>query len=259
MPPSPARELVGQPVLEKAFLMKRSAGVTVIAALALVGSAVTLLMGVLTLVIMMFAPIPAAAQGSVPQAFMKGIFFVLSLMYLLPAVWGLATGIGLIRLKNWARISTIVFSVLLIVGGCFGGLIIAVMPFPSTPASNVDPAAMSAIRIAMVSFWLALPGIGLWWLVFFTRTSVKAQFLTAQSPSGVGNADQALPGVVTSDLPANSAQRGPHRPLSITIIAWVLLAGCILSPLNFLLHTPAIVLTKMLTGWAAIPFFLTLV
>lgn len=93
-------------------------------------------------------------------------------------------------------------------------------------------------------------------MVFFTRTCVKAQFLTAQSPSEVGFTARALSGA-TSDLLANSAQRRPQRPLSITIIAWVLLAGCILSPLNFLLHTPAIVLTKTLTGWAAALSYLT--
>jgi hypothetical protein len=183
---------------------------------------------------------------------MRGIFFILFLAYLLPAVWGIATGVGLLRLKNWARISTLAFSVLLILMGCFGGLVTAMMPLPSTPTSSLDPAVISAIRIFTGAFWLALLGIAIWWLVFFTRVSVKAQFARPQSlaTDGLPLPPPALSGAMQV-VPAIPQQQGSQRPTSITIIAWLLLAGCVLMPLNILLHAPAIVFTKLLTGWAA--------
>jgi hypothetical protein len=232
--------------------MKRSAGVTVIAVFTLIGSGLMLLMGILTLVLMMLAPLPSSTQAQAPPAFMRAIFFFLFLMYLLPAVWGIATGVGLFRLKNWARISTIVFSVLLIGASCFAGLITAMMPLPSTPTSNLDPAVTSAVRIVMGAFWLFLSGIGIWWLIFFTRAAVSGQFVAARSPAtaGLSGPPPALSGAI-QEVSAIPEQPGPKRPVSITIIAWLLLAGCILMPLNILVHAPAVVFTKLLTGWAA--------
>ena len=106
----------------------------------------------------------------------KVLMATASLVYLLPAIWGIATAIGLWRLKNWARISIIVFVLPTLMGG-FTGLIMLIMPFPSTPTATPDRAVMATMRIVMGGFWLDPAGYRIWWLVFFTRAKVVEQFV----------------------------------------------------------------------------------
>jgi predicted ferric reductase len=97
----------------------RSAGITVIAILQLIGSALLLAMSAF----MAFAMIMAAPPGNdprLPPMFFTAMRVVLPLFYALPAVWGIVTAVGLLQLKNWARISTIIISILLMVFGAFG-------------------------------------------------------------------------------------------------------------------------------------------
>lgn len=233
--------------------MKRSAGVTVIAVLALVGSAFTLLVGVGMLVAVAIVPAPESTEFPGSPMLFRIILVFASLMYLLPAARGIFTGIGLLRLKNWARISTIVFSVLLILMGGFTALMSLIVPLPVTTHSDVDPAVMSGIRMASGAFWLTLLGIGIWWVVYFNRPKVKHQF------GHVTVMGESIPQPSPLQAPLEPYEPATsNRPLSITIIAWFLLAGCVFIPLSLLLHAPAMLFTKLLTGWSAVLLFLVL-
>lgn len=231
--------------------MKRSAAVTVIAILSLLGSACTFALGILMLVVMVFAPVSRASQfpGS-PTAYKLMLGFA-SLMYLLPAVWGIVTGIGLWRLKRWARISIIIFAALLTLMGAFAGLTTLVIPMPVPPNSAADPAVMQGVRAVMAGFCLILLGIGVWWLVFFNRAKVKRQFIPVLSP---GNGE-LLPLVAPQPGLVSASAFPTKRPVSITIIAWMLLVGCAFIVLSLFLHAPIILFTKLLTGWPATAIF----
>ncbi len=114
-------------------------------------------------------------------AYVKPIALVSMLLFLGVAVFGLITGIGLIRLKNWARISIIVFSGLTVF---FGGTVLAfllAMPFPTGRGRVADrPELLKGI----VMFVYGLPVlISIWWLVLFSRKSTKAQFAGIPSES----------------------------------------------------------------------------
>jgi hypothetical protein len=236
--------------------MKRSAGVTVIAILSLLGSLLTFAVGILMLVVMIVAPVSRSNQLPLSPMFFKVMFLLGSLMYLLPAVWGIVTGIGLWRLKNWARISIIVFSVLLILMGGFSGLMTLVVPIPTTPENALDPSVVTGIRLGMGGFMLALAGVGVWWLVFFNRAKVKEQF--GQFPQTLASLSQPQTGYPGQGASVGAADSGASgRPLSITIIAWFLLIGCLFIPLSLVLRSPAILFTKLLTGWPAVLFFLS--
>ncbi|MGD0507410.1 MAG: hypothetical protein ABSA27_06420 [Terriglobales bacterium] len=236
--------------------MQRSVGVTVIVILSLLGSAFTFAMGILMLVVMIMAPVSRSNPLPASPTFFKVMLLLASLVYLLPAVWGIVTGIGLWRLKNWARISIIVFSFLLILMGAFSGLMTLVVPIPISPNNTLDPSVMTGIRISMGAFMLALAGIGVWWLVFFNRPKVKEQFgqlspaLADRSTLPATYPGQTVP-VGTADPSAGK------RPLSITILAWLLLAGCLVIPFSLMLRVPAILFTKLLTGWPAVLFYLS--
>ena len=227
--------------------MKRSAGVTAIVILSLLGSVFTFAMGILVLVMMIMAPVSSTNPFPGSPSLFNAMLVLASLMYLLPAVWGIVTGIGLWRLKNWARVSIVVFSVLLILMGGFSGLVTLIVPFPPTQNSSVDPSIMTSIRISMAAFMLALAGIGVWWLVFFNRSTVKEQF-GQLSPAFVDRSplQTAYPAQGTAESAAGK------RPLSIAILAWFLLVGCMFLPLWFVFRTPVILFTRLLTGWPAV-------
>jgi hypothetical protein len=227
--------------------MNRSPAVTVSAVIALIGSILTLLMGILMLVIMVIAPIPQSAAIPASPEFSKVLFAALSLIYILPAIWGIATSIGLFRLKNWARISMIVFSVLLILMAGFSGLISMLIPTPSSAGTHAPASIMVGVRIFMGVFWLSLLGVGIWWLVLFTRAGVQAQF----AQRSIAMAGLPVPTGEPIQMLASASQPGSKRPLSITIIAWLMLVGCAFIPLSFFMKTPMVLFTRLITGWAA--------
>ncbi|MBZ5490778.1 MAG: hypothetical protein LAO76_07585 [Acidobacteriia bacterium] len=258
----------------------RSAGITVIAILQIIGSALFLGLAALMAFAMIMAT-PPSNDPRFPRMYFTAMRVVLPLFYALPAVWGIITSVGLLQLKNWARISTIVISILLIVFGAFGILTSMVFFLKPPPGNGVDPKMFTIIGAVTAAFSLAQIGTGIWWMVFFNRASVKAQFQPQPFPYpsiGQGAAPYAIdmphsatpppPSLSTSTEVANpadvapvptppiTAQQRPTRPLSISIIAWLFLVGCFFIPFSILLHAPAIVFTAVLTGWPATLYFL---
>lgn len=229
--------------------VKRSGGVTAIAVFSLLGSLFMLLMAAFMALLPFLSSRSSSGDTPVSPALMKAVMFMGALMYLVLAIWGIATSIGLFRLKVWARISIIVFSVLLIICGGFSALVFLVMPFAMPPNPNVDTNVASGVGVFMSAFAAGIAGIGIWWLVYFTRARVKQQFTHRQLVA------VASPG--TTLLPSEpSAPPQPKRPLSLTIIAWLLLAGCLFLPINIALHYPAAFFTVVLTGWPAALYYL---
>jgi hypothetical protein len=253
----------------------RSAGITVIAVLALIGSALLLGLAVLMAIVMLVIPTPVPNNAQLPPMFFKVFRTALPFFYAAPAVWGIVTAVGLLQLKNWARISTIVFSVLLVVFGAFG-MLTSMVFFLKPPAGNgLDPKMFSLIGAVTAVFALVQMGIGIWWMIFFNRAAVKAQFVPRylQSPGSVsGEAPYRMDMPYSATLPppglAPPAGRAPSpslpivapnpsvRPLSITIIAWFLLVTCLFIPMNLFLHSPVILFVTILTGWRAVMFVL---
>ena len=228
----------------------RSAGITVIAILQLIGSVLLLVLAAFMAFAMIVAT-PPANDPRLPPMYFTVMRVVLPFFYAIPAVWGIITAVGLLQLKNWARISTIVISILLIVFGAFGVLTSMVFFLKPPPTNGVDPKMFTIIGAVAAVFALAQIGVGIWWMVFFNRAGVKAQFLPQAFPyphAGQG-ADRlchqhaslrhaastwpttlsltTTPGVATptdvAPLPAPpiAAPQRPTRPLSISIIAWL--------------------------------------
>jgi hypothetical protein len=234
--------------------MKRSVGVTVIAILSLLGSLFTLLLGLLVAI----APFLASKLSTRPlpfdPRFFAAMMLVAALIYVLPALWGIVTSIGLFRLKEWARISTIVFSVLLILMSSFGLVTAAVIPLPADPNHRLPPYFATGMRIFMGMFALTLLSVGIWWMVFFSRRKVKEQF--ARVAAGYVDTSLAAAGTVPLALGAATPTMVPASPLSLTILAWLMLVGGVFIPVNFVLHSPAFLFAKIVTGWPAAVYFL---
>jgi hypothetical protein len=200
--------------------MKRSVSVTLSAILALIGSVCCVGSGAIGAVAIL---VERGKLSETPASTATALFGMLVLV--IPGVWGVATGIGLLLLKGWARVSMLIFASLLALS-IFGAPMMLLIPFPPTPGA--DATLMTGIRIGMATFYVVLGAVGIWWLVLFSRPSVKLQFSGGHPVADEGG-----------------------RPLSISIIAWLLLLGAAFMPFALFARMPAIFLGSLLSGWAA--------
>jgi hypothetical protein len=210
--------------------MKRSAGVTATAVIAFLGSAVLLLIAVLSLLGMASLP---DREGQA-HLIKLSVWFVVALEFG-GSVLGIATGAGLLQLRNWARISILIFAGLLLFMGIPGLLMIPFMPMQQ-PA-DVPGNFLLSLRIFMGAFFGLLGALGVWWVVYFNKKSVRGEFLGT---------------VAEGQLPTG----GPVRPISITIIGWYMIVGAFFTLPFLFLHMPIFILGYLMKGWTASLFML---
>ncbi len=196
---------------------KPSAAVIIAAILAMLGSLFMMLCLGLGLMGLYLAPGGMDVTGAPPFAFAAvatGMVFTFAV-----CVLGVFTGIGLLRLRNWARISaliwagfTVLFCSLVLIG-------LLVLPFPPLPATG------QSINIGTVKLMIAviygLPIlIGAWWLALFNQKETKSLFKGST--------------VLTSPEVAVK----PRCPLPVAIVAGLMLfsvTGMFMAPL---MHLP---------------------
>jgi hypothetical protein len=187
--------------------MKRSSSVTAAAVVLLLGSAILILIAIVTAFAMvLLRSRPSLPIGPAAAAHESGFLVVTALFYLALAGWGVATAVGTLRLRSWARISILVMSVIATIG-CLGALLMLLIVLPSIPGPQD---AQSVLIIRVITFGtLGVPGaVAIWWLLLFTRPRVKKQF--EREPTGAAS--------YLAQVPFRRA-----RPISITVISIMLL------------------------------------
>ena len=212
--------------------MNRSSGVTASAVIAILGSLVSGAMGVFLLFsVLMLASGPGIpnTQTPYPTPIPRGaILAIEAFLFLGSAIFGILSAVSLLRLRNWARISFIVFAVILTFSAgstFFGGILVMLMPLP--PNVEVPQGFMAGIAVVMMLVALAVLALAIWWLIYFNKRNIKAEFM--------GEAAAALP------------RRGP---LSITVIGWMQVIGAVFTLIPGLLSSyPAVFLGMLLQGW----------
>jgi hypothetical protein len=159
--------------------MNRSPGVTAVAVVAM-------LEGLLACSIGAFAVLGLAMSRAVPQptdspkqpVAVGAILLLEVVMFLGVGGWKIASAVGLLRQKNWARISLCawggVFAVFNLFG-LLGALLMAKISLPMT-AANVPPDFMTVFAWVMGMLCLIQAGIGVWWLVFLNRRAVMLAY-----------------------------------------------------------------------------------
>jgi len=218
--------------------MQRSGAVSTIAIVVLIGSILILGIGLLTAGLSLVMPQLPARVGRPappPAAFMLAA----SLVYIVPGVWGVVSGIGLWRLKNWARISTIVFAVVAALAGAVVLLItLMFLAVPPPTSDRLDPEAaarmLAIARGLMLVMSAALLGIAIWWGVLLTRPAVVLQFTGGD-------------GTTTTES---------RRPLSISIVAVLMLIGAPFMLFSLLMRAPVPLFIVILTGAASVAYAL---
>ncbi|MGH9415010.1 MAG: hypothetical protein ACRD01_00115 [Terriglobales bacterium] len=190
--------------------MKCPATVVAIAVIDFVGCGLLVIMSGLIPVVGLVRLPAATGAGTPPEEVMLGMAAV----YLLPAAWGILTGIALLRMRLWALASTLVFGIFLLGGGAGLG-VVAVRPELPAPAEMA-----AAVRAFLLVTALCVGLLGLWWVVYCSRRRVRAQFL------GRGGWER--------------------RPFSISLLGWAAVIGGCCCPLAMLAPHPA----ATFLGWS---------
>lgn len=178
-------------------------------------------------------PLPATAR--VMSELVMVVMFAM-------AVFGTFVGVGVIRRRNWARISILVW------GGIMALLCLAIVGFSlvifssgmgiNPPnASGVDTGqVMLFTKIIMVIFYGIPAAIGIWWLVLFTRPRVAEAFTTPAL---------AVPALDASGFPQlrdtalAGQQKPPACPVPLMILAGFLIVGSVFMVLFLFVPVPA--------------------
>jgi hypothetical protein len=177
----------------------RSAGVTAAGIIAIIGVSLSLF-GLLLASLSLKGPrVPVFAR-----TMMGGMM----IFFLAIAVFGIFTGVGLLRLKNWARVSALVWAGISAPLSAFVILILMLVPFPTPP--NAPAVSMSFVRSFILLFYGIPIGVGLWWLILFNRKATAAQFAAC-----VPVAETVSPGTASEPLAAQ-----PTAPLPVTVLTW---------------------------------------
>lgn len=207
--------------------MQKWIAIRVSAALTIVGSILTLVLaGLLVIAAFFTPPPPAAAESPVP---FKGVMAGLALFLAAFSVWGLVTGIGVFRRRGWARLSIMIFAVLLV--GMGGSALIGILFIRLPQNPDLSRQMLLAIRLGIAAFYGILAVIGVWWLLLFNSPRSKHYFTEVQPETQDG------------------------RPLSVSIIGWYLLLGTLITAAAAILRVPGMLFGVLVTGWAALGLY----
>jgi hypothetical protein len=215
-----------------------SASVIAPAVVAMVGSVLFFLSCAAALASILLIPPSGSAQNLPP--FAKTLSIGMTAVMICVSIFGFVTGIGLLRLKNWARISAIVWGGFCVFFGVIGIPIVLLMPFDQMPnASAAVPGVLAFARVFLLVLYGVPLAIGVWWLILFNRKNIKAKFAGAAPSASL------------------TAEEGPHSPVAITVLAWFFIgsaANVVIYPfLPF--RMPLILFGHLFPGVSATSFF----
>ncbi|HXR33107.1 MAG TPA: hypothetical protein VN830_05350 [Verrucomicrobiae bacterium] len=157
----------------------RSAGVTAAATLAVLGSAI-----VFSLWGWLFLPLlnlPADSNGHHAYQVYPVTFALIALVPPFLVVLGMSTGIGLFRLRPWARKAALLWASIAL---AFCLSMIALRPFETFAIPEHLVAEVESMKqLLAVSAVLMLLPVSIWWLFFFRLKSVVEQFQGRRPPA----------------------------------------------------------------------------
>lgn len=206
--------------------MPKWIGIRVSAVLTILGSVVTLLLAA-SMVWTAFhqSQLDTAPDSPLP---VKGLIVAVGIVFAAFALWGFSTAIGTFLRRGWARLSMIIFAVLLVGMGGSALIGITFIHIPDTP--NLSPRMMQNIRIGIAVFYGSLTVLGTWWLLLFNGSATKEYFATRE--------------------PVAEA-----RPLSISLIGWYLLVCSLGTAVAAIMRVPGMFFGIVVTSWLALAVY----
>ena len=210
-----------------AFLMqpnlKSRPAITAAGIVAIVFGAFGVLMSILVELSMLAVSHISSESTGVPSPdAIRAMASIVWLFFLAVAVFGIFVGANILRRRNWARICILIWGGLMTF---FSAVTLVVTLLIMGQLPSVMPHAAEAAPVLAVLKWVlalfyAIPlGVGIWWLILFTRKAVVEEFnpLSARLHPGktldASGFPQQLP-ETPSYVPG-----GPACPLPLIIIA----------------------------------------
>jgi MFS family permease len=180
-----------------------SALVITAAVIAIIGSVLMLVAIGFALGAMLLMPATSAALPPFARTLLLVVYgFVICL-----SIFGIVTGIGLLLLRNWARISAMAWAGVCVFTAAIGIPIGFFITLPNAP--NVPEETMHVVRwFFLVIYGLPLM-VGVWWLILFNRKAIREQFVRPTT---------------LLDLTAPQKLR---CPLPVSVLAWFLISSAV--------------------------------
>ena len=201
--------------------------VTAAGGVAILFSLFGVLISLLVVMLFLFAPETRTRAGvpSAPDA-TRAMTEVMMVFLLALSVFGVFVGIGVLRRRNWARIAILIWAVVMAFASiCAIAFVLFVFTTLPMQTPNVPDAAvvLKLMRFFVVLFYGIPAGVGLWWIILFTRKRVAAAFTNqveqtpATDPSGFPHSESAIEPL---------AKPKPACPLPLAILAgWFIFSG----------------------------------
>jgi hypothetical protein len=203
-------------------------------------------------------PLPEAARA---MASVTWLF-----LFLL-AIFGIFVGVGILRLRNWARISILIWGGLMTF---FSATTLAATFFvmnnlPSTLPNATEAAPFMAVFKWVLALFFAIPlGVGIWWLILFTRGAVVDDFNPLFARLHPGKTLDASGFPQEPPPPPSYVPGGPACPLPLLIIAGldifsgVSMLTLLVIPYSFISAIPLFLFGHAFHGVSSLLFFVLL-
>jgi hypothetical protein len=179
------------------------------------------------------APMPPEARNLAAAM----MFFVLAL-----SVFGIFVGVGVIRLRNWARITMLVWGGFMAFVSftiiAFSFIVFRAMPAIDVPNVNSGDVGhvMGFVKIFLVVFYGIPAVVGIWWIILLTRKRVATAFT---NPLVYAAAMDASGFPKLADPAAMPQQKRASCPLPLAIVAGLLIFGAVCSALFAFVPLPS--------------------
>jgi hypothetical protein len=158
-------------------------------------------------------PFPEAARA---MASLTWLF-----LFLL-AGFGIFVGAGILRRRNWARISILIWggfmTFISAISMVATFLIMSYLP-PTLPNAAETASFMAVFKWVMALFYVIPVGVGIWWLILFTRKGVIEEFDPLSARLHPGKTLDASGFPQEPPPPPSFVPGGPACPLPLLIIA----------------------------------------
>lgn len=206
--------------------------VTIAGVVAIIFGLFTALGSVLFALVLVLMPQMQNAPGMPPfPAEMRAIFTVFVVFFLVLGILGNFVGVGVIRRRNWARVTILVWGGIMTLF-CLALVAFSFVMFNSNlgvdlpNVNGVDTAkVMVFTRIFTMLFYGIPAAIGIWWLVLFTRPRVALAFTSPQPslPAAMDASGFPQPALASTPMPPPRAA----CPLPIAVVAGLMALGSV--------------------------------
>jgi len=170
------------------------------------------------------------------------------------AVFCIFVGANILRRRNWARISILIWGGLMAFFSAFTILVTLLImgQLPSVLPHAAEAAPVLAVMKWVMALFYAIPlGVGIWWLILFTRKEVVEEFNPLAARLHPGKTLDASGFPQEPPAPPSYVPGGPACPLPLLIIAGLdIFSGVSLLTYLFIPHSLIAAMPLFLFGHA---------